>query len=72
MGVGRRCERRKDESVQYVLPLMHILKVVEEEPRDIDALRLLLEPMSAVVAERLPRLMTIVEECRGNEESGIV
>ena len=51
---------------------MHILKVVEEEPRDIDALRLLLEPMSAVVAERLPRLMTIVEECRGNEESGIV
>ena len=51
---------------------MHILKVVEEEPRDIDALRLLLEPMSAVVAEGLPRLMTIVEECRGNEESGIV
>lgn len=64
--------RRKDESVQYVLPLMHILKVVEEEPRDIDALRELLEPMSGVVAERLPRLMTIVEECRRNEASGIV
>lgn len=58
--------------MQYVLPLMHILKVVEEEPRDIDALRELLEPMSGVVAERLPRLMTIVEECRRNEASGIV
>ena len=55
--------RRLDESVQFILPLLHILRVVDTQPQTVEALKLALSPMSEVVAQRIDRLMSIVKQC---------
>lgn len=64
-----RIPNRNDESVQYILPLMRILHVVNKPPSTKDELRQILEPMSDVVKERLDRLMTIIHECANVTDS---
>ena len=57
--------RRLDESVQFILPLLHILRVVDAQPQTVEALQQALTPMSEVVARRIDRLMSIVRQCAG-------
>ena len=54
---------RNDESVQYILPLLNLITVVQTIPSTLTELQALLEPMSHIVRERLDRLFTIVQEC---------
>ena len=54
---------RMDESVQFILPLLHILKVVDTQPKTVEELKAALTPMSEIVAQRLDRLMSIVQQC---------
>ena len=55
--------RRMDESVQFILPLLHILKVVDTQPKTVEELKTALAPMSEIVAHRIDRLMSIVQQC---------
>ena len=52
-----------DESVQFILPLLHILKVVDTQPKTVEELKAALTPMSEIVAQRIDRLMSIVQQC---------
>ena len=54
---------RNDESVQYILPLLNLITVVQIMPTTLAALQAILEPMSHIVRERLDRLFAIVKEC---------
>ena len=55
--------RENDESVQFILPLIHILNVVKKKPTTMEALAAILTRPSYVVSERLDRLFAIVEKC---------
>ena len=61
--------RENDESVQFILPLIHILNVVEKKPTTVEALAALLSRPSYVVSERLDRLFAIVEKCLNVRQS---
>ena len=58
---------RLDESVQYVLPLLPLLKVAPAVPKTKEELRRLLSPLSATAEQRLDRLFSIVESCRSEK-----
>ena len=60
---GGEVRRRLDESVQYILPLFHIVRVVQKVPKTLEELRELLSPMSPVVEQRLNRLFFMVKRC---------
>lgn len=67
MGIGARLEARLDESVQYVLPLLPLLKVAHAVPKTREELRRLLSPLSATAEQQLDRLFCIVESCRSEK-----
>ena len=48
-----------------IVPLLHILRVVDAQPQTVEALQQALTPMSEVVARRIDRLMSIVRQCAG-------
>lgn len=59
---------RNDESVQYILPLLHILHVVKRKPRTLKELEAILLRPSSVVRDRMDRLFRIVEKCLNASE----
>lgn len=61
------CSSRLDESVQYVLPLLPLLKVANAVPKTKEELRRLLNPLSTTAEQRLDRLWSIVESCRSEK-----
>ena len=62
---------RNDESTQFVLPLLHIIKVLIWKPKTIKELDTVLTPKSYIVKERLDRLFKIVDKCMHAEDSDI-
>lgn len=54
---------RTDESVQYVLSLTQILRIVKKKPCTLEALQAILVHPSNVVHERMSRLISIVKNC---------
>lgn len=69
MGHERVVSHRLDESVQYILPLLPLLKVAHAVPTTKAELRRLLEPMSVTVEQRLDHLFAIVEKCRTSPQT---
>ena len=62
---------RNDESTQFVLPLLHIIKVLIMKPKTIKELDTILTPKSYIVKERLDCLFKIVNKCIHAEDSDI-
>ena len=60
---------RNDESTQFVLPLLHIIKVLIWKPKTIKELDTVLTPKSYIVKERLDCLFLFLIKCIHAEDS---